>query len=96
MTMLISHPPPRYLAMPKRPLWDVLRALTGKRPPPFVKGYTTKGLSDDEIMKLQDWCATNCIPFWGTGIGLLEAAEQMVREAVNNGNIPPEEASDGK
>ena len=43
MTMLISHPPPRYLAMPKRPLWDVLRALTGKRPPPFVKGYTTKG-----------------------------------------------------
>jgi len=81
-----------YLAEPKHPLRDVLEAMTGEQPPAFVKGYSTKGLSDKQLMMLQDWCSTNVKPNWLTGIGLLEAAEQQVQEAVANTNIPEEES----
>jgi|SRR6478609_616191 len=82
-----------YLAQPKDPFRDVLKAMTGKEPPAFVKGYGSRDLTDQQQMELQDWCSSNAEPFWLTGIGLWEAAEQQVKEAVSNGNIPrdPEE-----
>ena len=78
------------LAAPKDPIREVLKAMTGKEPPEFVKGYRFKDLSEEQTMALQDWCATNVRPSWLTGIGLMDAAESQVMEAVCNGNIPEE------
>lgn len=63
--------------------------MTGKRPPRFVRGYSVNDHTDEEIDALQSWAVRNVKPRWLTGIGLLEAAEEQVREAVMNGNIPP-------
>lgn len=68
--------------------------MTGEEPPKFVRGYTTEDLTDSEYEQLQHWAVNNVKPSWLTGIGLLEAADQQVMEAVSNGNIePPEEFS---
>lgn len=80
----------RYLDIPKHPIREVLNAMTGKPVPRFVKGYDLKSLTDDERDKLQSWAVNAVRPRWATGIGILEAAEQQVREAVSNGNIPPD------
>jgi hypothetical protein len=77
-------------AFPKDPIREVLRAMTGVTPPAFVKGYDCKGLTDAQVQELQDWCATHVRPSWLTGIGLMDAAENQVAEAVSNGNIPPD------
>lgn len=77
-----------HLSQPKDPIRDVLKAMTGKSPPAFVKGYTCYNLSDKEWDLLQSWAVNNCKPFYLTGIGLLEAAHHQVNEAVSNGNIP--------
>lgn len=76
------------------PLREVLAHMTGKKPPKFVRGYTLEDLTEDECWMLQRWAVNNVKPSWLTGIGLLEAAEQQVMEAVSNGNIePPKESS---
>lgn len=84
------NPAKCYLDMPKNPIRKVLRAMTGKKPPKFVKGYNYNNLTDMQHQELQDWAATNVRPNWLTGIGLIEAAERQVKEAVDNSNIPPE------
>jgi len=84
------NPPKRYLSNPKNPIRKVLRAMTGKRPPSYVKGYNFSNLTDKQTDELQDWAVNNVRPFWLTGIGLIEAAEKQVKEAVDNANIPPE------
>lgn len=71
------------------PLRDVLKAMTGHEPPDFVRGYDTQGLSDAQQQALQDWASMHVRPSWLTGIGLLDAAETQVQEAVWNANIPP-------
>lgn len=72
------------------PLRDVLRAFTGREPPAFVREhYDLSQFSDIERDLLHSWCVQHVKPDWATGIGLLEAAELMVHEAVSNGNIPP-------
>lgn len=79
-----------YLKEPKDPLWDVLFMTTGKDPPDYVRGcYSSKELPEDKQETLLDWCATYAQPFWLTGVGLLEAVDRQVEEAVSNGNIPP-------
>jgi hypothetical protein len=77
---------------PSDPIREVLLAMTGVEPPPFVEGYNFDGLDNEErhMEQLQDWACINVKPSWLTGIGLLEAAEQQVAEAVANGNIPPD------
>lgn len=75
---------------PTDPIREVLQVMTGQEPPPFVRGYSFKGLSDEQTQVLQDWCATHVRPSWCTGIGLMDAAENQVAEAVSNANIPPE------
>ena len=74
---------------PKDPIRDVLRAMTQCEPPEFVRGYSLEGLTDMQAQQLQDWACENCKPSWLTGIGVLDAAETQVREAVDNANIPP-------
>jgi hypothetical protein len=78
-----------YLNSPKDPIRDVLKAMTGKAPPAFVRGYTCHNLPDTKWDALQSWAVNNCKPSYLTGIGLIEAAHQQVDEAVSNGNIPP-------
>lgn len=78
-----------YLSQPKNPIRDVLKAMTGRAAPSFVRGYTCDGLSDAQWDILQSWSVNNCRPFYLTGMGLLDAAQQQVDEAVSNGNIPP-------
>lgn len=86
---------PNFQGKPKEPLRDMLRWLTARTPPKFVKGYTYKNLTDEEHMLLQEWAIStlNGTPVhWSTGIGVIEAAEKLVEEAVANGNIPAEDS----
>ena len=78
------------LSQPEHPIREVLEAMTGQKPPAFVKGYDFKGLTDAQLQELQDWCCIHVKPSWLTGIGLMDAAESQVEEAVSNANIPPE------
>jgi len=82
--------PKSYLDTPKNPIRKVLRAMTGRKPPKYVQGYNYNNLTDRQYQSLQDWAAQHVTPRWLTGIGLIEAAERQVNEAVDNGNIPPE------
>lgn len=71
------------------PLLEALRALTGEEPPGFVVGvYDCDDLEDERVEELQEWCSLNARPEWSTGVGVLEAAEAIVREAEANANIP--------
>jgi hypothetical protein len=79
-------------ATPKHPIREVLAAMTGlnvRSIPFYVRGYTLETVSDEYWDRLQDWAIRHTRPAWLTGIGLLEAAEAQVKEAVSNGNIPP-------
>lgn len=42
---------------------------------------------EEEGSELQDFCSLNCTVSWNTGIGIIEAVEQMYIVAVENGNI---------
>lgn len=86
---LLGQPEPSYLAKPKHPIREVLKQMCLRAPPSFVKGYDFTNLTDLEIMRLQDWASRYVQPSWLTGIGVLDAAEKQVEEAVANGNIPP-------
>lgn len=76
---------------PKHPLREALKLLMRKAPPKFVQGYDYSNLTDAQHTELQDWVGTH-IPnaiYWSTAIGIIEAAEHIVEEAVGNANIPP-------
>lgn len=82
---------------PKDPIRQVLRRLVGKSPPKFVRGYNYSNLTDVQHAQLQDWVGSNInntVLYWSTAIGIIEAAENIVAEAVANANIPPEETND--
>lgn len=77
-----------YYDTPDNPLSDVLRAMTGKEPPGYTRGhYYTSQLSDEDSERLQHWCSDNANPYWTTGIGLMDAVDAIIGEAVGNGNI---------
>lgn len=44
---------------------------------------------DGDDTELQDWVGNNTKPefFWSTCIGIIEAAEHIVKDAYSNGNI---------
>ena len=72
----------------KNPLKDVLSAMTHSYPPDYLNGlFSSDELHEAYYLEFQDWCASNVLPAWATGIGLIEAADKMVLEAVRNGNI---------
>jgi hypothetical protein len=74
------------------PYYEALLAVAGVVPPGFLckpEIYSLGDLTDDELDELQSWCVSNANPGWSTGIGMMEAAEILVVEAVANGNIEP-------
>lgn len=86
---------PGWQGKPEHPFREVIKILCGgEEPPDYVKGYGEKrddidaGLS----MDLQGWVREKTPLSWSTGIGIIEAAEKVVEEAVANGNIPPEDS----
>jgi hypothetical protein len=74
------------------PIRVVLKSFCGgKAPPKFVKGYRCGNLPDKEHMQLVEWLLANAKVYWTIGIALVEAADKLVEEAVDNANIPPPE-----
>jgi len=78
----------------KDPIRRVLKLLCGGNDPPtFIQGYDYSNLTDEQHTQLQDWVGMNISKdiHWSTAIGIIEASEQIVAEAVANANIPPKE-----
>jgi hypothetical protein len=72
----------------ENPLTEALEAITGEKPPAYTHGaFSCDDLAEKDVTDLQDWCSLHARPHWSTGIGVLEAAELIVREAVDNANI---------
>lgn len=71
-------------------LKEALRALTGKRYPGKLPDYEANEVTMGcvALVKLQDWCSVNARPPWATGLSMIEAAELIVDQSVENGNIP--------
>lgn len=70
------------------PLTEALAMMAMAAPPDFTHGHVdTSKMTDDQVDELQSWCVDHCKLAWSTGIGMLEAAELVVREAINNANI---------
>lgn len=86
---------PTFQAKPKHPIRDALTWLCGKRAPDYVQGYDYSNLTEEQHSELQQWVVWNLdktkIP-WSTGIGLIDAAQKIVEEAVDNGNIPDKDS----
>ena len=66
---------------------EALEAITGKKLPMRVPRFRATRMSDENQLKLQEWCVSNASPPWATGLSIIEAAELMVVGAVENGNI---------
>lgn len=78
---------------PKDPIRQVFKRLVGAEPPTLVRGYDTRSLTDKQSTELTTWVLNTLSStdlYWSTGIGIIEAAENIVAEAVENANIPPE------
>ncbi len=69
------------------PIREALRTLCWAEPPRFVRGYDLDNLSDREKTLLQNWAGEHARPEWATSLGMLDAAELIVRQALENGNI---------
>lgn len=76
-----------YYPTPAAPFREALAAVVGKDPPDYVKGHGTLGLTDQQMLELQDWCSLNARPHWATGLSMIEAAELIVQGAIENANI---------
>ncbi len=77
---------------PRHPIREVLQRIVGAVPPDFVQGYDYNNLTDTQYESLQSWVLDSLSDsplYWSTGIGILEAAQNIVEEAVINANIPP-------
>ncbi len=73
---------------PAHPLYEVLLYMVRHPPPEFTKGKMfISELTEEENTRLQDWCSRHVKPEWLTGIGVMDAADSQIREAVANGNI---------
>lgn len=65
---------------------DALTAIIGKPPPMPVPPYRAMDMGD-AVMELQDWCCCNANPRWATGLSMIDAAELIVQQALDNANI---------
>jgi hypothetical protein len=65
---------------------EALKAIIGKYPPMAVPPYGAEPMGD-EVVGLQDWCSDNANPPWATGLSMIEAAELIVQQAIENANI---------
>lgn len=77
----------------QNPLRDALESITGRRAPFKLVPRGSFSSSDPGVDAdgLQSWViqALPDIVGWSTGVGIIEAADTIVREAVLNGNIAP-------
>ena len=74
--------------LPEHPNYfrEALRAVVGLYPPLVVPPVGAKDMGD-EVIVLQDWCSDNARPRWATGLSMIEAAELIVDQAIENANI---------
>lgn len=81
------------------PFRDALTRLVGKKPPEDIVPKWARSSNDPRIDQdlLQSWVNANLTGgiHWSTGIGLIEAADHIVAEALANANIDSVDA-DGK
>lgn len=80
------------MAIVKHPLREALVAITGCIPELILcpdGAYDLCDIPKGHLLHLQDWCSDHARPEWATGISILEAAEDLVIDAVNNGSICP-------
>lgn len=66
---------------------NALESITGKKLPMRVPPFKASRMSDENQLKLQEWCVSNANPIWATGLSMIEAAELIVQSAIENGNI---------
>lgn len=83
--------------VPKAPLAEAIAAIVGKIPPFEMDGIWA--IEDDPDLLtdgLEGWCSTQvCVTEfspWATGCGVLEAAELLLKTAIENGNLIKPEA----
>lgn len=70
--------------------YQALKQTVGATPPDFVKSLTVDGyLSADDGLcdALQDWAVEESVISWSTGIGCIDAAVSIVKDAISNANI---------
>lgn len=78
--------------LPMHPLACALYDITGVEPPRSTASmYSTNEMSEADVMALQNWASENAPRAAWTGIGILDAADLLVQEAVANANIPPQD-----
>ena len=82
-----------YLGIPADPFRQTLATLLYIKPeiiPVPIGTYCAADLEDGQYFTLQNWLG-NHLPKsiqWSTHIGIIEAVDHIVAEAVHNGNIP--------
>ena len=86
--MLVNLTMRRRFDVTDNPLGEALHAIVGLDPPVDLTGMVScNELTDNDHNLLQTWAAWNARPSWSTGIGILDAANVIVREALDNRNI---------
>ena len=78
-TVLLVQERPNYFR-------EALKAIIGKYPPMHVPPVGSMEMGD-AVVELQDWCSDNAQPKWATGLSMIEAAELIVDQAIENANI---------
>jgi len=78
-----------YRDTPLHPVREVIKAFVGVYPPWYVKGYFLSALSEDDWQKFNDWLGPRIKPQWLTNYGFTDAVDKQVKDAIDNGNIPP-------
>lgn len=82
-------PSPAWYPTPESPLRKALQVVTGELFHDMLKGvYEFNDIADPELQEeLHEWCGYHARPDWATGLSMIEAAELIVRQAVENANI---------
>lgn len=82
---------PRFRLKPAAPLREALNSMLLK---PISKKLVPDGaynfqedIPETSYHVIQDHCSEHVAVSWGTGIGVMDAADLIVAEAVSNGNI---------
>lgn len=73
--------------------YQALQNIVNAEPPQFMKSVTISDyydLSDGDASALQEWVVDNHDLIWATGMGVIEAAIILVKEAVAEGSISNE------
>lgn len=88
----VSHSSERIIALVGRGHADALfrDALSGfvtEPPPPWAQAWAERIGDGSGADRLQGWVCSHLRRAWMTGIGAIEAAEQMIEESMSNGNL---------